>query len=97
MKTSKNFSLLEIGGDAESPMIGTILDVENNETGLKRFNQLLKTALGEHFDSLSEDIEILPFPFYEGMFNVEPYTDIVVKIEGTHYSIEVVETWVYTN
>lgn len=97
MKTSKNFSLLEIGGDAESPMIGTILDVENNETGLKRFNQLLKTALGDHFDALPESIEILPYPFYEGMFNVEPYTHVVVKIEGTPYSIEVVETWVYTN
>lgn len=88
---TKHFTLLEIGADAESPMIGTITSVNNNSLGLSFFKNRIKTALQNHFDYT--DIK-LPNELPD-MFAGTPYEDFVIEIEGIPYTIRILETWTY--
>lgn len=87
----KHFTVIEIGADSESPMVGTIDNVTNTLIGEELFKERLINALGEHFDS--DDIhftEDLP-----DLFTGSPYEDIKVEVDDMEYSVRILETWIY--
>ncbi len=92
----KHFTILEIGYDADSPMIGTIDNVPNTPQGIQYFKERLVIALGVHFDS--DDIHFLQeFPT---MFNYTPYEDLMVSVntlENDEFicQIRILETFLY--
>lgn len=91
VKNMKHFTVLELGSDAESPMIGTIDNVPNTPQGIDSFKERLMIALEEHFDS--DDIHFLQeFP---DMFTGSPYEDITISIDDIEYEIRILETWIY--
>ena len=87
----KHFTVLELGYDAESPMIGTINNVTNTKQGIQRLKERLIDALGEHFDS--DDIH-----FHQeipDMFLNTAYEDIEISVDDNAYEIRILETWIY--
>ena len=87
----KHFTILELGSDAESPMIGTIENIPNNKQGIQSFKERFIDALGEHFDS--NDIYLLQeFP---DMFVGTPYEDLKISVDDCTYKIRILETWIY--
>jgi len=87
----KHFTVLELGYDAESPMVGTIDNVTNTKQGIQSFKERLIDALGEHFDS--DDIHFrqeIP-----DMFLNIAYEDIEISVEDNTYEIRILETWIY--
>lgn len=87
----KHFTILELGYDAESPMIGTIDNVLNTPQGIQSFRKRLIGALGDHFDS--DDIR-----FHQeipDMFLDTVYEDIEISVEDSAYEIRILETWIY--
>lgn len=88
MKKQKHFTLLELGADAESPMIGTILHV--NDELQDEFRPRLVEALHEHFDVKNVKVWTLP-----DLFDGSPYHDVTVQIDGNDYEIRIIETWTY--
>jgi len=90
MSTLKHFTVLELGFDSESPMIGTIDNVTNDRIGRNLFKDRLIVALQEHFDT--EDIIIEEIP---DLFAGSPYEDISVDIDMITYEIRIIETWIY--
>lgn len=87
----KHFTILELGYDAESPMIGTIDNVPNTPQGIQSFKERLIDALGEHFDSI--DIHFTePIP---NLFDYSPYEDMKINIDGVEYEIRIIQTWIY--
>ena len=84
----KHFTILELGSDAESPMVGTLLNVTEDAEVLKlRFI----TSLEEHFDS--DDIHFKdPFP---DLFAGSAFDDMTIEIDGVEYKIRILETWIY--
>jgi hypothetical protein len=90
MKKMKHFTLLEIGSDAESPMIGTILNITNDNTGKETFKQKFLDAVSEHFDIEDFNYDELP-----DLFCGSPYEDIMIEVDGANYEIRILETWLY--
>ena len=90
-KTMKHFTILELGNDSESPMIGTINNVTNSRQGIDRLKERVTTALFEHFDTDTIDF-VSEFP---DMFTGTPYEDIEINIEGYSSTIRILETWIY--
>lgn len=86
----KHFTILEIGADSESPMIGTIDNIPNNKVGKLSFKERLIKALEEHFDVMFID----PFEVPD-LFAGSPYEDITISVEGIEYEIRILETWIY--
>lgn len=89
----KHFTILELGADTESPMVGTIDNVTNTKVGIQSFKERLVNALGEHFDS--DDIHFkqsLP-----DLFSGSPYEDIEINVGDSvqTYNIRILETWIY--
>lgn len=87
----KHFTILELGYDAESPMIGTIDNVPNTKQGIQSFKERLIDALGDHFDS--DDIH-----FHQeipDMFLNTAYEDVEISVENNTYEIRILETWIY--
>jgi mannose/fructose-specific phosphotransferase system component IIA len=85
----KHFTVIELGEDSESPMIGTIDNVTNNKVGKQLFEERLTKALEEHFDA---DVDILEIP---DLFAGSPYEDMIITVEGEEYKIRILETWIY--
>ncbi len=83
----KHFTILEIGADSESPMIGTIMNVAE---GQDNFSSRLMIALYEHFDAKSIRAWDIPDLFC-GMHKHE----ITIQVDGNDYEIRIVETWMY--
>ena len=86
----KHFSVIEIGADSESPMIGTIDNVINTKVGRYLFKERLIKALKEHFDT--EEVLIGEIP---DLFTGSPYEDINVATEFGSYKVRILETWIY--
>lgn len=87
----KHFTVLELGYDAESPMVGTIDNVPNTKQGIQSFKERLINALGIHFDS--DDIH-----FHQeipDMFLNTAYEDIEISVDDNAYEIRILETWIY--
>lgn len=82
----KHFTLLELGADSESPMIGTLHDVADMEDFARRF----PLALREHFDVKEFTCGHIP-----NLFCGTPYEDFSIEIEGHYHDIRVLETWSY--
>jgi hypothetical protein len=85
----KHFTVIELGEDSESPMIGTIDNVTDNKVGKQLFIERLSKALGEHFDAHVE------LPEIPDLFTGSPYEDFLVNIDGLEYEIRILETWIY--
>ena len=86
----KNFTLLELGGDTESPMIGTLLNITDTELGQKQFKERFLEAVAEHFDT--DDLNHSELP---DMFAGTPYEDVEIDIDGLNYRVRILETWMY--
>lgn len=86
----KHFTVLEIGADSESPMVGTIDNVTNDRVGDILFKERLIRALKEHFDN--EDVIVNNIP---DLFAGSAYDDISVLVDGHPYEIRIIETWIY--
>lgn len=86
----KHFTLIELGSDAESPMIGTIDNVINNVAGRVFFKERFIKAVGEHFD-----IEDFNYDKIPDLFTGSPYEDITIEVDGINYNIRIMETWIY--
>ena len=87
----KHFTVLELGYDAESPMIGTIDNVTITKQGIQYFKERLIEALREHFDN--DDIHFrqeIP-----DMFQYTAYEDVEISVEDNTYEIRILETWFY--
>ena len=87
----KHFTILELGSDAESPMIGTIDNITNNPQGIESFKERLVDALREHFDT--EGIHFTHAT--PGLFSGSPYEDINILVDDNKYQIRILETWIY--
>lgn len=87
----KHYTILELGTDTESPMIGTIDNVTNNPQGRDSFRERLFTAVGEHFDITNEGLIIPPVELGTG----SSYDDYIIEVDGVDFGIRVMETWVY--
>ena len=86
----KHFTLIELGSDAESPMIGTIDNVTNNAVGRESFKERFLKAVGEHFDVEDFNYDEIP-----DLFAGSPYEDVTIKVDGINYNIRILETWIY--
>lgn len=87
----KHFTIVELGSDAESPMIGTINYIPNSKQGLQSFKERFIDALVKHFDN--DDIHLLQeFP---DMFVGTPYEDLEISVDDCTYEIRILETWIY--
>lgn len=86
---TKHFTVLELGADLESPMVGTFLDITTARLG--HFQTRLKEALEEHFDS-----EVfLPQPF-PNVVETDYHTDIKIDLEESiDHEIRIIQTWIY--
>ena len=87
----KHFTIIELGADSESPMIGTIDNVTDDKMGRLLFKERLIKALSEHFDlTINGKYLIIP-----NLFTGSPYEDITVSVEDVDYEIRILETWIY--
>lgn len=96
----KHFTLTELGADSESPMIGTISNVEYTDESIEDFSRRAVNAIEEHFDA-----EVTPVPAElitasNLIFDGSPYEDIEVQIIGIGgnyqvHTIRLLETWLY--
>lgn len=87
----KHFTIIELGADSESPMIGTVMNVYNEEPFYEEFKLSVVDALTEHFDS--DDIHFIQeFP---DMFAGVPYEDVKISVQSITYVIRIMETWLY--
>jgi hypothetical protein len=86
----KHFTLLELGHDSESPMIGTIDNIPNNAVGKQSFKERFITAIGEHFDINDFNFDEIP-----DLFAGSPYEDMMIEVDGMNYEIRILETWMY--
>jgi mannose/fructose-specific phosphotransferase system component IIA len=86
----KHFTIIELGADSESPMVGTVNNVVEQD---ENFERRVKAALEEHFDA---EILALTIP---DLFTGSPYEDLSVEIDdGIDYfkaEIRIMETWLY--
>ena len=95
---TKHLTLIEVGSDADSPMIGTLLNVEEKQ--LDVFKSRLTRVLEGHFDADKVKL-IQPKKAYEEIFTEEIFTnqfstEIKVIVNGDFESnIQILETWVY--
>ena len=86
----KHFTIIELNADSESPMVGTIDNVTNNNVGLESFKERFLKALSEHFDVEDFNHDEIP-----DLFTGSPYEDIMIEIDGMNYEIRIMETWIY--
>lgn len=90
---TKHLTLIEVGSDADSPMIGTLLNVQEKQ--LDEFKSRLTSVLEEHFDADKVKL-IQPKKAYEEIFTNQVSTEIKVIVNGDFESnIQILETWVY--
>jgi len=90
MSALKHFTVLELGADSESPMVGTIDNVTNDRIGKNLFKDRLIVALQEHFDT--EDILLNEIP---DLFAGSAYEDMQIEVDTVVYEIRIIETWIY--
>lgn len=86
----KHFTLIELGSDAESPMIGTILYIPDTKQGKISFIQRFSEAIKEHFDIEEFSSDKMP-----DLFCGSPYEDISITIDQIKFEIRILETWSY--
>lgn len=86
----KHFTILEIGADSESPMIGTIDNIPNTKFGADSFKDRFLKAIGEHFDVEDFNHDEIP-----DLFTGLPYEDLGIEIDGLNYEVRILETWIY--
>lgn len=86
----KHFTVIELGTDAESPMIGTINNVPNTPQGIQSFKERLLNAITEHFDS-----EVFYYDEIPNLFTGSICEDIMIEVEGFNYEIRILETWIF--
>lgn len=86
----KHFTILEIGADSESPMIGTIDNIPNTKFGIDSFKDRFLKALSEHFDVEDFNHDEIP-----DLFTGSPYEDLGIEIDGLNYEVRILETWIY--
>ena len=87
-----NYTVIELGADCESPMVGTIANVDQHEDGIvENVKERLVEALSEHFDC--EDIHFTdPLP---DLFTGSVWDDIAVNVDDNNYKIRILQTWMY--
>ena len=85
----KHFTLLEVGSDAESDMIGTIARVNDSDIGKVEFMGKFIDAVNEHFDIGGFELVEMP-DIFSGTWEVAK-----IKIEEVIYEIKILETWMY--
>lgn len=89
----KHFTLIEIGGDSDSPMIGTIDNIPNTKIGITSFEERFFLAVAEHFDI--DTFECNDIDLNEIFISYYPYIDVTVKFDGICCTVRVLETWHY--
>ena len=87
---NKHFTILELGSDAESPMIGTVDYISNTKTGKESFKKRFIKAVCEHFDIKEFNHDEIP-----DLFAGSPYEDIMIEFDGLNHEIRIIETWMY--
>lgn len=92
----KNITIIEFDISSESPMIGTVLNVRNNEHGNAHFEGQLKIALRKHFDCGVGELEVSGIKeALEAIHGHEAYKDIKVSCPYYEGKIRLLETWIY--
>ena len=84
----KHFTIIELGADSESPMIGTICDVIKLDLLTEyRFHK----AIQEHFDCAILQMDM------PDLFTGSPYEDVFVELDddGDLVKVRILETWLY--
>jgi len=89
----KHFSIIEIGADSESPMVGTILNIPKNKQGYDSFKDRFVEALKEHFDTDEFNYDKIDLDRF--FVDYSPYEDIMIEIDGYNYEVRIMETWTY--
>ena len=88
-----SFTILNLEYDNESPMIGTIADIENTRMGCELFKKKLEKAVNSHFDPVT------PFVFSETVEELiccgSAYEDVEITVDGEEQNIRIIETWNY--
>ena len=87
----KHFTILELGQDNESPMIGTIDNIPNNAVGMQSFKERLVTALSDHFDTEVSIDSIRKIELFTG----SAFEDYDIEIDDSDYAFRIIETWIY--
>ena len=88
---------MEVSTDSDSPMIGTLLNVNSNSLG--DFTARVAKALGEHFDA--NEVELIePEKAFNELFTnqVSAQMRVIVDVdddEDYQYFIQFYETWLY--
>lgn len=90
MSELKHFTVLELGYDSDSPMVGTIDNVTGDRIGKNLFEERLVAALQEHFDT--PDILLGEIP---DLFTGSAYEDVSIEVDAICYEIRIMETWIY--
>lgn len=86
----KHFTLIEIGGDSDFQMIGTIPNVLNNKQGIKSFKERFLIAVSEHFDFENFNHDAVP-----DLFCGSPFEDLMIEADGLNHELRIFETWLY--
>jgi len=86
----KHFTIIELGEDNESPMVGTINNISNNPQGIQSFKERFQKAVGEHFDVEDFNHDQLP-----DLFSGSAYDDVGIWIDELNYKVRIIETWNY--
>jgi len=90
MSRLKHFTVLELGHDPESSMIGTIDSVTSDRIGKNLFKNRVLVALQEHYDTANILLNEIP-----DIFSGAPYEDMSIKVDTVAYEIRIIETWIY--
>ncbi len=88
----KHITLLERNPDSDSPMIGTLTNIDKK--GITDFTSRVESALREHFDA-EEDYELDINQAYTDILASKVVTEFTVVIDDNEYTIDMVQTWLY--
>jgi len=91
----KHFTIVELDQatsddqlNQECPMIGTIQNIPNNPQGIQSFQDRFQEAVCDHFDANDFNHDEIP-----DLFAGSPYEDVGIEIEGSNYTVRIIETW----
>lgn len=74
----------------ECPMIGTVLNVFDSDSGVEDFWRKFDQAIESHFDVRPQDVKYEKIDINTGSV----WDDVEVSIDSWTYIVRIIETWV---
>ncbi len=87
----KHLTVVEVSGTYDNNIVGTVLDVTNDEAGRNKFIASFQEMIMQHFDCNDFRHSDIPnlFDFYLSK------EEIGIEIDGMNYEVKILENWIY--